>query len=938
MNANSPAFSAIAAGKGLTPRYEHGRLTGANSGCASAQAPDIGPAAPQMTAQPPQPQPQVAPPLGDAMHIPWLARHIFPKIGMALFLATAPGSTLAQQPPTALAPAGPGQSRPATPAETSPVRPIRTPAAVLPDDSASDLRPLAVPTLPGDRLGPAESRLPGSSDTTRRTGPSVDGWTGGKSDEEPAGSATANVVDPGSSSAVPNGEVTADNADEPKASETSAQDSEPSEPARKLVRRLMAWDDALELEGQPLRLSEALTPASDRQQQLRVARHYWELAAAVANYRVRLGALGMLENLKPREEDRIQWTAAMGEATARLNEAELAVVETQHQLADTAMLLTAEGLPLPADVPHVGHYRTYFEQIFASRAAPASLWRIYRSMPIERRAIDTWCDAANSAESVAQGFGLAYRNRTVPLHDVVAGLDAWQNLQRRFVAAVLKYNHDIAEYALTAVPGPRPVEDLTAMLIEVQDRATTHTEPETASPTSAARRDSGVQAARLDQPAGRLPRASRANNQPTLAPPRPDSTKTEPKPSAPDAQVSDTAETGTGAPETTTRVEGDSPSVAVPRRIPSSIPSDRGSRIPRNATSAGPETQPAGEQVPAMKSPAATPPADDQTRPLAPIPDAPGTTSTEERRPASTFAESNANTPTAPGKQNAAGPNETSRRANRPSSVVPTTWAAMYSGLVDLGNAAQAKQLAAGLHWDRALPDAGGDSLSLEAALQTASREQCNEAIRLYWLARQHAAEYQALGLSLESLQELEQLGRAAPDDAAATLDRAALETAMKETEASRMTAEIAWQETRCQLADLLGMPLNEPWPVPVTAPHAGPYLLNSDKVEKALAESWAFRRLEAAVPKAFAVICGRAAAVVQTDSLRTQAASTGSSLPILLELNRQQTDQTLAFLRALTHYNLLIADYVLLVLPGETDSTMIVESLVLSPSGGPQE
>lgn len=722
------------------------------------------------------------------------------------------------------------------------------------------------------------------------------------------------------------GRVPATNEPQAATADGSGEDQSPTEIApqeeiaRQLVERLAQLPEGSSIEGRPLTLSEALTPVSAPRRQIVVAQQYWDLAAAVARCRVRRQGVELLEGLPEIQSDRPWRVVALGEAKARVEEAELAVVEAQHRLADSAMLLSAEPLPLPANAPHVGPYRMYFEEIFAVRPAPASLWRIHRSLPLQQRAIENWSEAAVRAQAMIDEAKRAYRTGNADFGQLRLASEFWQTQQLRLIDAVLKYNHDIAEYAFTAVQAPRPGLDLASMLIDIgpSDRARQAGAPNAA--TSVPAGNAGVRSAGLDESLGNGTATTPGKPQPTLAPPRRREDAGVSLPAMPDRVTG----TGDARTDSAPAVDLDRPTAAPPAGT-----LDGGA----GASSAGklPEVEP--RETPETEEP--------RSPPLAPIPglsptDVPESDTPSRSRsaePPSALPGADASGAGAAGPANApvAAPQAVPRRAERPIRAAAKAHA-VYSGLMPLSGASRAKQLAADLHWDRALPEKEGQPLTLADALAEAPRPKRLEVIRAYWNARQCAAEYQAYRQTAELLREFAQAEVAVGRDQTDPWERALLAAATDEAEAAAASAEIQWRESRARLAERLGRPLDAPWPIPTTAPHAGPYLLNEDKVPGRLAESWRFRRLEAAIPRAFDTLGTRATVVVQADALRAESAAAGPRAGDWVRHTRQQTEQTRAFLDALTEYNEFIAEYVLLVLPGEVDAATLVESLVLSP------
>ncbi|MGE0606913.1 MAG: hypothetical protein AB7O62_07460 [Pirellulales bacterium] len=156
------------------------------------------------------------------------------------------------------------------------------------------------------------------------------------------------------------------------------------------------------------------------------------------------------------------------------------------------------------------------------------------------------------------------------------------------------------------------------------------------------------------------------------------------------------------------------------------------------------------------------------------------------------------------------------------------------------------------------------------------------------------------------------------------------LRTAKRAAEAALMEGRLAMQEAQLELTRLAGRPLDGPWLLPSTSPHAGRY-----RVDQSAAPSARERLATAAVGGRFDALIDRAAAVVLADSARAQAATeyklNERVIDELLAAVEIQTQESFDFLSALTRYNLAILDYVDVVLP-RTNGDRYLELIVVKP------
>ena len=166
-----------------------------------------------------------------------------------------------------------------------------------------------------------------------------------------------------------------------------------------MVATAMVLPPGSTLTGQPWTLFNVLSATADRRQQLEMTRAYWRLVQAVAEYHFCGEHAGRLARMKSPGGDAAT-RLAQASAAAMLRQAELEATEAQYELARLLRLPAGAALPLPADRPHVGAYRTNFQALFAGRIPPEPAALMDRILPIQRRAIDEQATAVQAAEDV----------------------------------------------------------------------------------------------------------------------------------------------------------------------------------------------------------------------------------------------------------------------------------------------------------------------------------------------------------------------------------------------------------------------------------------------------------------------------------------------------------------------------------------------------------
>ena len=244
------------------------------------------------------------------------------------------------------------------------------------------------------------------------------------------------------------------------------------------------------LEGRSLSLLEALSTATgDRPRQLLIARGYWKLWEAQAQFNWLSDTAARFDELaagRTAVESGVLATARAA-ALAESQQARVDVVVAQQALADLLPAPTgpAGPGPLTTDLPLVGAYRTYFDILFAQRAAPPRLRLIDRTLPLRRDVIDTRTLAVQAALSAAHQASDARAKAT---GDLAALLSCQAELARQrhdFLTAVSQYNLEVAEYALAVADPALPNDRLVGMLIPIKAASPTpaiNNEPTIAKP------------------------------------------------------------------------------------------------------------------------------------------------------------------------------------------------------------------------------------------------------------------------------------------------------------------------------------------------------------------------------------------------------------------------------------------------------------------------
>ena len=626
------------------------------------------------------------------------------------------------------------------------------------------------------------------------------------------------------------------------------------------------------LSGQPLTLVSVLSSTPDRRQQLEMTRVYWSLAQSVAEYHYCFDHAQELAKLKPSGSETASLRLAQASAAAMLRQTELEATRAQYELAKAMRLPVGAALPLPADRPHVGPYRTSFQELFAGRTAPEPAALMDRTLPIRRQAVDEQAAAVQAAEDVQAAVAETH-SAGGDLTATIASSETLLEQRRAFIRAVCDYNRSIAEYGLAVASPMASPQALVAILIGPAQQGT--------APAIATDVQGSVRPASASVPATSDANTWRAT-EPTTAPPR--------------GGLQPLGQnTPTLAPPQDTLQPG---------RYNEPTPAPPGDVV----------------QPPRGQQPAAPPPNERAGKMQAvPIESLHAPNSSSQPRTANRLALS----------ANAALSNSAGGNSSTGSSL-------LYPALLDAAPAAQAKQLTVALYWDRSLPEGLGKPLSLVDCLLRDPGADRRATIDAYWLLRQRAAEYQVLAQQAELLDDLLPAVLERRNDPAGPTDMLRLRLAQLSAQASMREAHAALIEAQYSLAQHIGATGDAAWPLASTLPHWGNYLLKLDSQPKAVVDSWPVRRLTVTIPTLFESVLQHASAVVEADAARAAAVekyqSGSGSIALVIDGVATQTKQTLSILKTLTDYNQSIADYVLTVLPPTTPADRLVTALVLKP------
>jgi hypothetical protein len=258
----------------------------------------------------------------------------------------------------------------------------------------------------------------------------------------------------------------------------------------------------------------------------------------------------------------------------------------------------------------------------------------------------------------------------------------------------------------------------------------------------------------------------------------------------------------------------------------------------------------------------------------------------------------------------------------------------LFATLAAAQPVAKARSLAAALQNNQSLPTGFGRPLRLGDCLQRNADGNRRAVIDAYWLVRQRAGEYLAIDQQSKWIVALKEMAFNQRQNNPTDMLR--LRAEQMGTEAAATEARVALIEAQFALAVRIGEVAGEAWPLASTLPHVGGYDLRLGAQPRNILESWPVRRLKETVPRLSQTALQRAAAVLEADAARADIIdkyrSGAATVSQAIDSVNSQTQQTVAFLKAVTEFNRAIGEYAVAVLPPNVSSDQLVGSLVTAP------
>jgi hypothetical protein len=244
---------------------------------------------------------------------------------------------------------------------------------------------------------------------------------------------------------------------------TPAQDSAL---AAKLVRELEASAQPWLAQHDPVRLRDMLinSPVHTHRD---MVRQYWSTWQACAAYLFAIDELRWMEQLSaPRDEsDRAVLDAAHSMIADAVAEKQMLMRAEQRALAAYLINRSGDRLPWPMDLPMTGEYQTRYAEYAARGIRSERLQAISESLPACQDLIVTRAATVHRCRDAILRATRSYSQTGSANATLLQALYLSRENHAAFLSTVMRYNRDIAEYALTVQPVRQTADQVVAMLI-----------------------------------------------------------------------------------------------------------------------------------------------------------------------------------------------------------------------------------------------------------------------------------------------------------------------------------------------------------------------------------------------------------------------------------------------------------------------------------------
>lgn len=249
-------------------------------------------------------------------------------------------------------------------------------------------------------------------------------------------------------------------------------------PPAELVAQLLTPRPNTVAAGASVDLQRVLTGAISPPERREALAAYWSLVEALAGYHAAYDYAASVQRVPSSTVagDEALRRTALAASAADVQQAALRLSDAQYQLVQWLRVASDAPLPLPADEPYVGAYRTSFEEVYRGRSDSWRARGIDRTLPARRLAIEAHAAAVTAAREARTATLAAYEAGKAPVADVLASAEEVRRCEVAFMAAACQYNRETSEYALSAAPASVGPQELAVRIVVPKSRPLTPSE------------------------------------------------------------------------------------------------------------------------------------------------------------------------------------------------------------------------------------------------------------------------------------------------------------------------------------------------------------------------------------------------------------------------------------------------------------------------------
>lgn len=217
-------------------------------------------------------------------------------------------------------------------------------------------------------------------------------------------------------------------------------------------------------------LAEAVRGARNADHRKLIVKQYWSSFVTLADWQFAQQELQLLQSIpRPSSQlDQLLLRAAISSAQARLSEARLANEKAATGLFQLAPVFEADQPISFADLPWIGKYKTNTDEFVKVGYFDAKIRRVDTALPALRDLIYLRGAAVHDNLAALRQAIPAISGGQIKLDAVLRLHQETRDQRIAFLKNVEKYNHAIADYAITVFPNANRPQVVARMLIDTE--------------------------------------------------------------------------------------------------------------------------------------------------------------------------------------------------------------------------------------------------------------------------------------------------------------------------------------------------------------------------------------------------------------------------------------------------------------------------------------